>query len=138
MRAYILRVLAVSMFTALCKLFLPDGRVRRFAAPVLSLAVTASILVPAVSLFRADIAADTLLPAMEVTLSGDAYEKRVKEEYARRIRAKIEEKGDVTAEIQVGENYEIEKIQLAGTPNTAVMHYITMELEVPRSHVEIR
>ncbi len=138
MRAYILRVLAISLFASLCDFFLPAGRVRRFAAPVLGLAVTASILLPAVSLFQADIAADTLLPAAESVLEGDIYAKSVEEEYKKRIAAEIAERGAVTAEVTLGENFSVERVALSGEVTSAVMHYITVELEVPRSHVEIR
>ncbi len=138
MKAYILRVLGISLFTALAGFFMPDGRVRRFAAPVLGLAVTASVLVPAVSLFRADIAADSLLPAAESVLDGDVYAQSVEEEYKKRIAAEIAARGNVTATITIGENYIVDHILLEGEVSNAVMHYITMELEVPRSRVEIR
>ncbi len=138
MKAYILRVLAVSMLTALCNLFLPDGQVRRFAAPMLGLAVTASILVPAAALFKADIAADALLPAAEIVPDTETYVRRVEEEYTKRIADEIAARGDVTASVSLREDFTVSRIVLTGDVNTAVMQYITMELEVPRSHVEIR
>lgn len=138
MRAYILRVLALSLFSSLCDFFLPAGQVRRFAAPILGLAVTASILLPAVSLFQADIAADTLLPAAESVLAGDIYAKSVEAEYKKRIAEEIAARGAVTAEVTLGENFAVEGVILSGEVTSAVMHYITVELEVPRSHVEIR
>lgn len=138
MRDYILRVLGISFFTVLCHFFLPDGKVRRFAAPVLGLAVTASILFPAASLFREPTAADGLLPAVESVLDTESYIRSVEEEYKKRIAAEIAARGGVTAEITLGDDFSIEKIALSGDANTAVMLYITTELEVPRSHVEIR
>ncbi|MBE7063459.1 MAG: hypothetical protein E7390_06715 [Ruminococcaceae bacterium] len=138
MRDYILRVLGISFFTALCHFFLPDGKVRRFAAPVLGLAVTASILLPAVSLFREETAADVFLPAVENVLDTGTYARSVEEEYKKRIAAEIARQGDVTAEITLGDDFSIEGITLSGDVSPAVMLYITTELEVPRSHVEIR
>ncbi|MBQ7033764.1 MAG: hypothetical protein IJN25_08925 [Clostridia bacterium] len=138
MRDYILRVLGISFFTALCHFFLPDGKVRRFAAPVLGLAVTASILLPAVSLFREETAADVFLPAVENVLDTGIYARSVEEEYKKRIAAEIARQGDVTAEITLGDDFSIEGITLSGDVSPAVMLYITTELEVPRSHVEIR
>jgi len=137
-RDYILRVLGISFFTALCHFFLPDGKVRRFAAPVLGLAVTASILLPAVSLFREETAADVFLPAVENVLDTGTYARSVEEEYKKRIAAEIARQGDVTAEITLGDDFSIEGITLSGDVSPAVMLYITTELEVPRSHVEIR
>lgn len=138
MRAYILRVLAISLFGSLCDFFLPDGKVRRFAAPMLGLAVTASILLPAVSLFGNAQGADALLPAAESVLEGDVYARSVEEEYKKRITAEIEARGAAVAEITLGESFSVSRIILTGEAPTAAMLYITAELEVPRSHVEIR
>lgn len=138
MRAYILRVLAISLFASLCDFFLPDGKVRRFAAPVLGLAVTASILLPAVSLFGETQDADALLPAAESVLEGDVYARSVEEEYKKRIAAEIEARGATVAEIALDESFSVSRIVLSGDVSTAAMLYITAELEVPRGHVEIR
>jgi len=137
-RAYILRVLGISLFTALCHFFLPDGRVRRFAAPVMGLAVTAAILVPAAALFQKDIGADSLLPAVESVLESDTYVRSVEAEYKKRIEAEIMARGDVQATVVLGDGFSVERILLEGNVSGAVMHYITAELEVGRSRVEIR
>ncbi len=138
MRAYLLRLLAVSLLVSVCEFFLPSGRVRRFATPILGLIVTASILLPAISLFKSGSEAAFLLPEVESVVSEDAYQKSVEAEYIRRIEASIEEKGDVDAAVTIDENLSITRITLSGNATTRVMRYITMELEVPRSYVEIR
>ncbi len=138
MRGYILRVLSVSLFTSLCNFFLPDGKVRRFAAPVLGLAVTASILLPAVSLFGDTPDADALLPVAESVLEGDIYTRSVEEAYKERIGAEIKARGGTVEEIELGENFSISRIVLTGKVPASAMLYITAELEVPRNHVEIR
>lgn len=138
MRAYILRVLGVSLFTTLCHLFLPDGKVRRFAAPVMGLAVTAAILVPAVGFLQKDMTADSLLPRVETVLESDTYVRAVEEEYKKRIAAEIMARGDVQATVFLGDGYKVERILLEGDVTSAVMQYITTELEVGRSRVEIR
>jgi len=137
-REYILRVLSVSLFTSLCDFFLPDGKVRRFAAPMLGLAVTASILLPAISLFGDAQNADALLPVAESVVDGDVYTQGVEEAYKERIRAEIEARGGTVTEIVLGENFSVSRIVLTGAVPTSAMLYITAELEVPRSHVEIR
>lgn len=138
MRAYILRVLGVSLFTALCHLFLPDGKVRRFAAPVMGLAVTAAILVPAVGFLQKDMEVDSFLPRVEAVLESDTYVRAVEEEYKKRIAAEIMARGDVQATVFLGEGYKVDRILLKGDVTSAVMQYITTELEVGRSRVDIR
>lgn len=139
MRAYLLRLLAVSLFVSVCEFFLPGGRVRRFAAPILGLAVTASVLLPALSLFGSGgEAAAFLLPEVESVVSEDAYQNSVEAEYIRRIEASIEKEGNVDAQVTLGKDFSIAHITLSGDVTTRVMAYITMKLEVPRSYVEIR
>ena len=139
MRAYLLRLLSISLFSAVFEFLLPSGKVRRFAAPLLSLAVTASVLLPCISLFSGSgEALYDLLPQVEAAASESAYETKVAEEYVRRIEASIEKFGDATAEVSLGKNFSVSRIVLSGNVTNRMMHYITMELEVPRSCVEIR
>lgn len=139
MRAYLLRILAVSLLIAICDFFLPRGKVRRFAAPLFGLFVTAAVLVPAVSLFHKDaLSFENLLPQAETILGTDHFSQNVETEYIRRIEEKIEAFGGVDAAVTLGENYSVSHIALSGKPSTELMFYITTKLEVPRSHVEIR
>ena len=138
MRAYILRVLALSLLASLCDFFLPDGKMRRFASPLLGLAVVAAILLPAASLLSPKVDADALLPVAENILDSDVYAKGVEEEYKRRITAEIEARGATAEEIILDDRFSVERVVLSGEVPSAAMLYITTKLEVPRNHVEIR
>lgn len=139
MKASLLRLLAISLFCTVSSYLLPDGKVRRFAVPLLSLTVTAAVFVPCLSLFRGggEKLAD-IMPEAEAAFSAVSYETAVGNEYARRIEASIEEFGEADAEVFLGENFSIDRIVLSGDVTSRMIAYITMELEVPRSYVEIR
>lgn len=139
MKAYLLRILAVSLLSTVFEFLLPHGNVRRFVTPLLSLMVTASVFLPAVSLFAPDgenLAA--LFPDAEEVVSSAAYETAVSEEYARRIEAEIKKRGAEGAEVFLFENFRIKQIILTKPVSIPAMAYIETELEVPRSLVEIR
>lgn len=139
MKAYLLRILAISLLLAICDFFLPRGKVRRFASPLLGLFITAAVLLPAVSLFRGSAEnLEDLLPQTETVLESDTFSKNVEAEYIKRIEAEIEAFGGADATVTLGENYTISHILLTGNPSTQMMFYITTKLEVPRNHVEIR
>ncbi len=138
MRAYILRVLALSLLASLCDFFLPEGKMRRFASPLLGLAVTAAVLLPAASLLSPKVDADALLPVAESVLDGDLYARGVEEEYKKRIAAEIAARGGTAEEIFLDDSYAVERVVLSGEVPSSAIWYITTKLEVPRSHVEIR
>ncbi len=131
-----MRILGMALLSALANLLLPAGNMRRFAAPVIGLGITAAILLPAVSLFSGT--RDALLPAIEMAADDVTYQNAVLDAYREKIEKSIMEKGDVTAHVTVGENYEIEKIVLSGSPDGNVMLFIQKDLGVARHAVEIR
>ena len=139
MKAYLLRLLSVSLLTAVLEFLLPHGSVRKFVSPLLSLLVTAAVLLPAAALFSADgESLRDLFPEAESVISSASYETAVREEYARRIETEIEKRGEADAEVFADENFSIKRIVLSGNVTTRMMIYIQTELEVPRNLVEIR
>lgn len=138
MRDSILAVLALSLFSAICEFLLPEGKLRRFVTPFLHLAVTASILLPAVSLLRAESLPDSLLPVFETVPAEMVYTQSVEAAYKEMLCEKILEKGARVTEIEIDEHFAIRRIVLSEPVSTEAMFYITTTLEVPRNHVEIR
>ncbi len=138
MRDRLLSVLALSLFSSICEFLLPEGKLRRFVTPLLHLAVTASILLPVVSLLRTDNLSDSLLPVFETVPAEMVYAESVEAAYKEKLAEKIGEKGGVVTEIEVDDRFAIRRIVLSHPVPTEAMFYITTTLEVPRNHVEIR
>ena len=137
MREYIFPVLSLAFFTAICETFLPRGHMRRFATPILSLAVSCAILLPLFSTLGSPEKLASVLPEAETMFETDLYSKSIETEYKNRITAEIEKRG-AEADVILGENFAVDRIILSGEVPHEAMQYILFTLEVPRSHVEIR
>lgn len=133
-----MRILALSLFTAICDFFLPEGNVRKFAAPLLTLSVTAAILLPLPSLFSGSTDLSALLPEIEAAAASEGFTDAVKEAYKARIGEEIAARGGTLSEMEVAEDFTISRMVLTGEESLAAMHYIFTELEVARDRVEIR
>lgn len=136
MKTYLVRILCLAVFNALCELFLPAGNMRRFAASCIGISMTAAILLPAVALFRTDVT--TLLPQIELATDANVYGNALLDGYKEKIEASIRERGDIKPEVIIGEDYAIRRIILDKTPDDAVMQYIVKDLGVAPRDVEIR
>ena len=136
MKEYIMRVLCMALISTLADILLPEGNLRRFAAPLLGLSVMAAILLPAVSFLTGS--TDIVLPAIEMTADEKTYQNALLDTYSAKIEAAIMEKdAGVTAQVTVGENYEIEHITLCGQPSARVMLFIQKDLGVARNAITI-
>ncbi len=138
MRTYLVRILALSLFTSICDFFLPEGNIRKFASPILSLSVTAAILLPLPSLFSASPSLSSLLPEIESAVAQDGFTNAVEEAYKARIGKEIAARGGTLSEIELDSSFAIRRLVLTGEESLSAMHYIFTELEVPRERVEIR
>ncbi len=137
MRAWLLRILSLSLFTSLCEIFLPEGTVRKFAAPLLSLTVSAAIFLPIISFLSSPPALSFPLPGEE-SAAVSTLSSSVAAEYESRIAAAISARGGKVLEIETGEDFSIRRIVLEEEGSLSAMHYIFTELEVAREDVEIR
>ena len=138
MRAYLLRILGVSLLASLCDYFLPDGAMRKFTSPIISLFVSAAILLPPIALLKNAPSGEDFLPVIENTLSTESYAESVATEYKKKITAEIAARGAACTEILLNDDFTVSHITLTGNVPPSAMHYIITELEVSRHHVEIR
>lgn len=136
MRTYLIRVLGVALLSALAEVFLPEGNMRRAAAPVIGLATVAVILVPAVNLITGE--SQVLWPAIEKTPDAAVYADAVGERYKAKIIEKIKEQGGEVLELCIDETYKITHVTLEKGAETKAIYYITTELGVPRREIEVR
>lgn len=142
LRTYIINMLAVILFSALCEMFLPEGNMKKYASSLIGLAVMAALISPLAAFTGADINLDDYIPASAAVNQDDsAYRKRVSDEYRSRVCRLIESKSDngVRAEVDIGDDgVSIKRVYLYGRPGAGLIAFIINELGVLRNDIEIR
>ncbi len=140
LKGYAITILAVVLFSALCEMFLPEGRMKKYSASLIGLAVAAAILSPISRITGTEIRVEDFLPEYNIAADENKYQTELAREYEKRITERIyeEAEGGITCSVLVDpESMEIKKIYIKGSPDGRLISFIVNELGVLENDIEI-
>lgn len=135
MREYVIKILAASFAACIAEMLLPEKSMKKFAMSIIGVGIVAVIALPALNLLKTDLNFDDIFPEEEVFSYESTYNEEIAAEYKNRIEKSIEEKGEVTAEVTLNENMEIESVKLTGNVDSKVLYYVNVDLGVTRDAI---
>ena len=140
-REYVTGVVAATLLVAIFEIILPHGNMKKYGSVIIGITVTAIILMPVAKLMEMDINF-TGFAQNAAYDTDEVYETMLEREFCNMAEQEIEEKsgGRVRAEVTatVSEDTRVDKVVIYGEPDSKTMLFITDELGVSRSRVEIR
>lgn len=141
LKEYITVLVAGTLLAAVFNMLLPESGIKKYASYFLGLILMTVMIMPVQRLLRGGIS----FPYLETQAAVGAeeiYVTMLEEEFCKKTEQLIHEKsgGAVRAEVYatISDKTVVERVVLYGEPDSGTMFYITNELGVSRSCVEIR